>query len=247
MSQLGSGSGSSYPSSIDNKQIFRNDVVAAPDSDTRVDAEVINDSLSAIVQIETALGANVQGGFASLAARLDSTLGGMEAPASGLTNVVAFSVPMSVTIPGSAHQQAVPALLYQIYDSATPRQALQPSTVTVSPTSYDVVITFATAQGGVAMVAAPLPYVLVPFSAQTVLTIPGTQHGLGETYLLYQVYDAAVPASAIQVQNMSVHPGTRGCHAHLCGAAEWPGPAQCRDPALSAPLYRRHRGDHCGQ
>ena len=71
--------------------------------------------------IETTLGANVQGAFASLAARLEA----LESGGSPLTNVLAFTSQTSVTLPGAAHQQGQQALLYQVYDASTPRQALR--------------------------------------------------------------------------------------------------------------------------
>ena len=94
---------------IDTKQTFRNGTASLPDSDTRVDAELANDSLTAIVQIETTLGANVQGAYGSVAARLDA----LEAGGTGgipLTNVVAFTDQTVVSLPGTAHQQGQQAL-----------------------------------------------------------------------------------------------------------------------------------------
>jgi hypothetical protein len=44
---------------------------AAPDSASRVDAELVNDFAAAILAIQTALGANPEGAFASVRARLD--------------------------------------------------------------------------------------------------------------------------------------------------------------------------------
>jgi Pectate lyase superfamily protein/Periplasmic copper-binding protein (NosD) len=213
VAQLGAGFGSSYPSSIDTIQTYRNTDSAAPDSDTRLDAEFCNDVLMALRQLETALGASVNGAYSSLAARLEALIlqgGGVETGGStALSNVVPFAVPMQIVIPGLAHQQAAPALLYQVYDTATPPNAIQPTSVSVHPTTFDVVMTFATSQVGTAMVANPLPSVLIPFTNEVNLVIPGTTHGLAQTFLLFQVYDTQIPAQAIQPQNFSVNPTSK--------------------------------------
>ena len=74
MAQLGAGTGSSYPESIDTKQTFRNGPTVVPDSDTRLDSELANDALHAIVNMQTALGAGIQGEFGSLSARINQVL-----------------------------------------------------------------------------------------------------------------------------------------------------------------------------
>jgi hypothetical protein len=213
VSQIGAGFGSGYPGTIDTRQTYRNTESAAPDSDTRLDAEFCNDVLAALIQLETALGAGINGAYGSLAARLEALIqqsGGVETGGTtALTNVVPFAVPMQIVIPGLAHQQAAPALLTQIYDTATPPNAIQPNSVSVHPTTFDVVMTFATAQVGTAMVANPLPSILIPFTNEVALTIPGTTHGLGQTFLLFQVYDSQIPAQAIQPQNLSVNPTSK--------------------------------------
>lgn len=71
MAQLGSGNGSDYPDSIDTTQTWVNVPGAAPDSASRVDAELVNDFAVAILALQTALGANPEGAFASVRARLD--------------------------------------------------------------------------------------------------------------------------------------------------------------------------------
>ena len=202
VAQLGSDFDSTFPNEIDTRQIFRNGTVTLPDSDTRLDAQAINGSLSAIINIETTLGANVQGAFASVAARLQA----LEQGGSALTNVVAFTSQTSVTIPGTAHQQGQQALLYAVYDAATPRNALAPETFSVYPTTYNATITFTLPQSGVVMVAALAPAYTTTFIDQTTLVVPGATHGLGQTYLFFQVYDTATPAQAIEVGSLSVHP-----------------------------------------
>lgn len=205
MGQLGSGLDTSFPSVIDTYQTFRNGTPAAPDSDTRLDAELMMDVLKALISVETTLGTNPQGIFGSVSARLNA----LESGGAALTNVVAFTSQTTVNLPGTAHQQGQQALLYQVYDDATPRQAIIPDSFSVFPTSFDAVVTFPVAQSGVVMVAALTPQYVTTFTNQTTLVIPGTTHALAQTYLFFQVFDTATPAHAIDVGGLSVHPTTK--------------------------------------
>lgn len=70
MSELGAGLGSSYPTSLDtDSSVEVNDGGATP---TLARAECINDANDAIVKIETELGANPSGAYATVAARFDA-------------------------------------------------------------------------------------------------------------------------------------------------------------------------------
>ena len=176
----------------------------APDSPTRLDMEVINDILSATINIETALGARVQGQFASLAARLQQFL-----PGGGVVpNIISFAQRLILTIAGAVHNIGSPAILYQVYDTSVPRQALEPNTVTVDPTTYDLEMTFAVPQDGVVVLGAPSPQYVATFAGVTHLQILGTAHGLGMADLFYQVYDDGFPASVIEPGAFTVHPTT---------------------------------------
>ena len=59
-----------------------------------------------------------------------------------------FTSQTSVTILGSAHGLGTANLLVECYDNGNPASLITPSTVTVSSTTFDVAITFATAQSG---------------------------------------------------------------------------------------------------
>lgn len=194
MAQLGSAEESEYPNVIDTRQIYRNGTNPAPDSDTRVDSEVLNGSLSAIINIETTLGAGVNGGYSSLAARLDALL----PTTAAVPNVIFFLNTDTVTIPGTQHELGTSAILFQIYDQAVPGTSIQPSSITVHPATYDVVVSFAVPQSGMAVLGAPSPQYATSFSNQTTLTIPGPTHALGSGRLLCQLYDDAIPAKVIQ-------------------------------------------------
>ena len=66
--------------------------------------------------------------------------------------------------------------------------------------------------------APSLGYV-VTFTSASLLTIPGTLHGLGSADLLYQLYDAATPEAAIE-------PGS-----FQCGPCDGDGNRDVYDPA----------------
>ena len=120
MPQLGSGQGSGFPDAIDTRQTFINSPAAAPDGPSRADAELFNDSLHAIVQVQTTLGAKPNGDFASVAARLQQFLpGGGESPL-----FFGFTASTSVTIPGTTHHLGTASPLVQVYDNASPRQSV---------------------------------------------------------------------------------------------------------------------------
>lgn len=204
MAQLGSGTESEYPGVVDTRQVYRNGTNPAPDSDTRVDAEFLNGSLSAIIAIENALGAGIQGTYSSLAARLDALL---PAPA-GIPNVVFFLNTDTVTIPVAQHELDTSALLIQLYDNATPHAAIQPQAITVHPATFEVEITFALPQSGMAVLGMAPPQYIEAFTNQTTLTIPGATHALGTGRLLWQLYDASTPAQVIQPGMLTVHPTT---------------------------------------
>ena len=157
MAQLGSDDDSQYPNVIDTRQVFRNGTVTLPDSDTRLDAQAINGGLSAIINIEEALGANVQGAYGSLAARLAAIEAAIEAGGGGevpLTNVVTFTNETVVTIPSTAHQQGQSELFYAVYDASTPRNMLAPEAFVMSSAPDQAEVTFTVPHSGVFMVAA---------------------------------------------------------------------------------------------
>ena len=75
MAQLGSGNGTGWPGVLDTRQTYVNGANTGGDSNSRVDAEVLNDILSFLVQLQTILGTNPHGPYASVRARLDATVG----------------------------------------------------------------------------------------------------------------------------------------------------------------------------
>jgi hypothetical protein len=65
-----------------------------------------------------------------------------------------FIAQTSVTIPGAAHKLGTANILVGCFDTSTPNLRVQPNTVSVDPISYDVTVTFSTAQSGRCVVAA---------------------------------------------------------------------------------------------
>jgi hypothetical protein len=145
----------------------------------------------------------------------------------GFTNVAA------VTILGSTHLLQSPTLFAQVYDAAATPAMLTPGSVTIDPTSFDVVVTFRQNQSGTvvlngmptAMVIAVVDNVVVgetvtvtrvapltnhgePFTNQSTITVLGTSHGAGHANLLVQVYDNATPANWVIPGAVSVNTAT---------------------------------------
>jgi hypothetical protein len=205
MGQLGSGNGSHYPGQIDTRQLYRNASPAAPDSDTRIDSEMANDTLAAMINVETTLGANPQGHFASVAARLAYYLPDVVL----VPNVISFIEQTTVIVPASQHFLGTAQLLWQVWDNNFPQQAIEPNLLTVHPTTWQVVVTFAVAQSGLLLLDAPPTRYQTSFTAVTTVTVPGTVHALGTPYLFWALYDASVPNQAIQPGSLTIHPTTR--------------------------------------
>lgn len=189
MAQLGSGNSSSYPVTIDTRQTFVNAPTSAPDSNTRIDSELVNDTLAAIINLETTLGANVQGDFGSVAARLQQF-----APGGGSTPALfPFISRTSVIIPGTTHRLGSATLLVQVYDNQIPANAIVPEEVKIDRYTYDVTVTFATPTSGTVTLAVLTPQYTLAFTAATAVTILGTEHQMDTAALLVKLFDAGDP------------------------------------------------------
>ena len=211
MAQLGAGLVGTgqvgYPTVIDTYQTFVNATPLVPDSASRVDAELVMDLLKTLVAVETTLGANVQGIFGSLAARLNQFLPG----GGGQPGLLSFTNVPSIAVPGSTHNIGQAALLWQLYDAAIPARAMDPGSVTlqVNPLTYDVLLTFVTPMSGMLALGATTPLYLQPFTAATTVSVLGTTHQLGTADLLFKVYDNGTPyQTAMEPGSLTVHPTT---------------------------------------
>jgi hypothetical protein len=169
-----------------------------------VDAEALNDLADAIVKLETSLGSNPQGVFGSVAARLHQFFpGGTSSPA-----LFTFVSQTTVTIPGSTHRLGAAALRVQVYDSSIPAQAIQPNTVTIDQTTYDVTLTFAAAQSGLVLLHSGVPQYNATFTDETVVTIPGSTHQLATGALLVTVFTDADPLNILTPAAVTVDQAT---------------------------------------
>jgi Chaperone of endosialidase len=203
--QLGSGNGSSYPTRIDNRQVYVNSPLAAPDSETRIDSELANDALAAIEAVERALGARVNGNYGSLAARLNQFIPGGGTP----TTVETFAASTQWVLPGAVHRLGSPAFLVYAYDNADPAAALDPGAIHVDPTSYDITVTFGTPQAGLLVATLGQPAYTTTFAlteAPYTLTVLGAVHQCGTDNLLWQVRD--MQGDVLVPGSVSVHPTT---------------------------------------
>ena len=74
------------------------------------------------------------------------------APAEAGNSSYAFASQVSITIPGTVHQFGTANLVADCYDNSTPPQRVEPDKIQISPTTYNVTITFSTAQTGYCVV-----------------------------------------------------------------------------------------------
>lgn len=209
MSQLGSGNGSSYPTGIDTRQTWQNAVASAPDSATRLDAEALNDICTALLAIETALGAVPQGNLGSVAARLNQYLPGTGSAPS----ILDFATRISLSVPGTQHRLGTRGLLAQLYTNAIPAAAFEPAALTVDASTYDVLALFGDPASGSLVLSGATPYIR-DFTTTTSVTVLGTAHGFGTADLLWRLYDNTEPAGQITAASLfapntlTVHPST---------------------------------------
>jgi hypothetical protein len=104
-----------------------------------------------------------------------------------------FTSTTSVTVTGTAHGFNHGAIIVQCYDQAVPKAKVEPNTVTIAPATYNVTITFSTAQSGECILAASgggtadsayaglyisTPAATGPFAAGTYVKLAGTYSNL---------------------------------------------------------------------
>jgi hypothetical protein len=197
VAQLGSGSGTDYPDQIDTRQTWVNVANAAPDSASRVDAELINDFAMAIVAIQNELGADPSGTFGSVAARLNA--GTQTATAGSTAEATVTSVDGSATIsaPGLVPPGArVNAVVVKVTQAFSTEHGLSGFHVggmgLVDGWGADVAVALNTSTGGSNYKPrrGDQPVAWVP--ENIVLTAVGGEFGLsGAVFIrvIYEVYD----------------------------------------------------------
>jgi len=65
-----------------------------------------------------------------------------------------FASATTVTVPGATHQLGTAKLVVEVYDNQNPSWLVEPDWVQISPTTYDVVVKFATPQTGTIVISA---------------------------------------------------------------------------------------------
>jgi len=206
VAQLGSGQGSGYPNTIDTRQTWVNGASPAPDSNTRLDSECVNDLAAAIIALQTSLGANVNGVFGSLAARLNQAFPG----SGGVPGITTFTQQTTVSVAGTQHNVGQAAMLFRLYDAQIPAHAIAAGSFlfSVDDSSYDVTVGFGTPVSGSLAMGVTSPLYLASYTNATTVNILGVTHQLGTSDLLFQNYDASTPRHAQGVGSLTVHPTT---------------------------------------
>jgi hypothetical protein len=205
VAQLGVGTGSSFKQGIiDTRQTWRNATPAAPDSDTRLDSEALNDLATAIVDMQEIIGARANGTYGSIAARLNQFIPG----AGPVPGTISFTNTTAFTVPGVMHNLGDPAVLWQLYNAAIPAAAVQSGqgTLTLNQTNYDLTVTFSVPQSGSLALSDASPQYRATFTNQSVWTVPGATHGLGTADLQWGLFATGDPAPAIEAGSFTVHP-----------------------------------------
>jgi hypothetical protein len=70
------------------------------------------------------------------------------------TYSTAFASVTSVTVPGTTHQLGTAKLIVEVYDNGNPALLVEPDSVVINPTTYDVLVKFATPQSGTLVISA---------------------------------------------------------------------------------------------
>lgn len=145
-----------------------------------------NDFAATLLAIETTLGANPQGVFGSLAARLNMAFPG----SGGVPGVITFTNASTVNIPGSQHNVGQAALLWQLYDNQIPAHAIEPglAQMRVSPETYDVALDFAVPLTGSIALGVQAPLHITQFVNTDTVSVPGNVHQLPSADIVFQVY-----------------------------------------------------------
>jgi hypothetical protein len=65
-----------------------------------------------------------------------------------------FASVTSVTVPGTTHQLGTAKLIVEVYDNGNPALLVEPDSVLINPTTYDVLVKFATPQSGTLVISA---------------------------------------------------------------------------------------------
>jgi hypothetical protein len=201
--EIATGVVKTWPEVIDTIQTWQNAVGAAPDSETRVDSEYLNDVAVVLRNLQIGLGAMPQGTMGSVAARLNQFLPG----AGSATSILDFLNRINVLVPGTTHRLGTRGLIAQLYSDAVPAVAFEPASLTVDQTTYDVLAFLGDPTSGNLVLSGAAPYIR-DFVNATTVTVTGAAHGLGTADLVYRVYENTHPSRLLLPTRVTVDPGT---------------------------------------
>jgi hypothetical protein len=127
----------------------------------------------------------------------------------GPLHIAPFTNTSTVSVLGTTHQLGTSDLLFQAYDDAAPsHNAMEVGSLTIHPTTHDVLCTFGQPMSGLLALGSGAPTYGVNFTAATTIGIPGSVHLLGTRALFFQAYDAATPRAAMGDPGVTVDPAT---------------------------------------
>ena len=125
-----------------------------------------------------------------------------------------FSSVTSVTMTGAEHGMGSANLLIACYDTATPRNNIEPGNITIDPTSYDVVVSFSSSSSGNCVVngaggaGSTVANYSTSFTSQTTVTVTNATHGMNSAALLVMCYDNSSPRKIIEPGEVTVNSST---------------------------------------
>jgi len=70
------------------------------------------------------------------------------------TYSTSFASVTSVTVTGTTHQLSTASLIVEVYDNGNPASMVEPDSVVINPSTYDVLVKFATPQSGIVVISA---------------------------------------------------------------------------------------------
>lgn len=103
----------------------------------------------------------------------------------------AFTAQTSVTITGATHGLGTGNFVVGVIDNASPANVIEGAKATIDQTTFDVVVTFNTAQTGTIVLVAGASKYVAAFGSTTSLSVTAATHKLGASIFNVTVYDAS--------------------------------------------------------
>jgi len=103
-----------------------------------------------------------------------------------------FASTTSVTVPGPTHQLGTAKLIVEVYDCESPALVVEPDSVMINPTTYDVLVKFATPQSGTVVLSAAGGSTAGDITGTATLTFPSIPAAGCASDLTFALSSAAV-------------------------------------------------------